>query len=69
MINQYLVQAILVWASHGIQSVNLSAGYNFEHTEREQLDVEANYETYEFLMILIANARILHQRVIRQRVV
>ena len=58
-----------VWASHGIQSVNLSAGYNFEHTEREQLNVEANYETYEFLMTLIENARVLYQRVIRRRVV
>jgi len=58
-----------IWASHGIQSVNLSAGYNFEHTEREQLDVEANYETYEFLMTLIENARVLYQRVIRKRVV
>lgn len=57
-----------VWASHGIQSVNLSAGYNFEHTEREQLDIEANYGTYEFLMTLIENARVLHQRVLRQRV-
>lgn len=58
-----------IWASHGIQSVNLSAGYNFEHTEREQLDVEANYETYEFLMTMIENARVLYQRVIRRRVV
>lgn len=32
----------VVWASHGIQSFNLSAGYNFEHTGREQLDVEVN---------------------------
>lgn len=58
-----------VWASHGIQSVNLSAGYNFEHTEREQLNVEANYETYKFLMTLIENGRILHRRVQRQQVV
>jgi tripeptide aminopeptidase len=32
-----------VWAMHGIQSVNLSAGYFNEHTEQEFLDVEACY--------------------------
>jgi putative aminopeptidase FrvX len=58
-----------IWASHGIQSVNLSAGYDNEHTDMEQLDVEANYETYEFLMALIGNASMLNQRVVRQRVV
>jgi tripeptide aminopeptidase len=58
-----------IWASHGIQSVNLSAGYDNEHTEMEQLDVEANYETYEFLMALIGNARTLNQRIMHQRVV
>ncbi|WP_019415984.1 M20/M25/M40 family metallo-hydrolase [Paenisporosarcina sp. TG20] len=58
-----------IWASHGIQSVNLSAGYDNEHTDMEQLDVEANYETYEFLMALIRNASRLIQRGVRQRVV
>jgi putative aminopeptidase FrvX len=58
-----------IWASHGIQSVNLSAGYDNEHTDMEQLDVEANYETYEFLMALLGNARTLNQRIMHQRVV
>lgn len=46
-----------VWASHGIQSVNLSAGYQFEHTDMEQLDVEANYGVYELLLELLSNSR------------
>jgi hypothetical protein len=35
----------------------------------EQLDVEANYETYEFLMALIGNVKTLNQRIMHQRVV
>lgn len=58
-----------VWASQGIQSVNLSAGYDFEHTDMEQLDVQANYETHEFLLALLENARYLHQRILNQRAV
>ncbi|MFC0271789.1 hypothetical protein ACFFIX_10015 [Metabacillus herbersteinensis] len=33
-----------IWEEHGIQSVNLSAGYSNEHTDSETLDVEACYE-------------------------
>jgi len=54
-----------IWASHGIQSVNLSAGYDFEHTDMEQLDVQANYEAYEFLLTLIENAGYLRQRTLQ----
>ncbi|KAA9022860.1 M20/M25/M40 family metallo-hydrolase [Niallia endozanthoxylica] len=34
-----------IWTEHGIQSVNLSAGYHNEHTEDECLDVGACYRT------------------------
>jgi tripeptide aminopeptidase len=34
-----------VWAMHGIESVNLSAGYFNEHTDEECLDVEGCYRT------------------------
>ncbi|KMY55301.1 peptidase M28 [Bacillus sp. FJAT-27231] len=54
-----------VWASHGIQSVNLSAGYQNEHTSSETLDVEACYQTVQLLIGVLHQARDL-QRVIRQ---
>lgn len=38
-----------VWAGHGIQSVNLSAGYLNEHTDEELLDVVACYQTTKLL--------------------
>lgn len=38
-----------IWAEHGIQSVNLSAGYRNEHTDDEQLDVFACYQTVKLL--------------------
>ncbi|MDL4842490.1 M20/M25/M40 family metallo-hydrolase [Aquibacillus rhizosphaerae] len=38
-----------IWAEYGIQSVNLSVGYQNEHTEREVLDVDACYETVGLL--------------------
>ncbi|MGG4169238.1 M20/M25/M40 family metallo-hydrolase [Rossellomorea vietnamensis] len=34
-----------IWAMHGIESVNLSAGYFNEHTDEECLDVEGCYRT------------------------
>lgn len=46
-----------IWASHHIQSVNLSAGYLHEHTEIEQLDVDANYNSYLFLKETLCNAQ------------
>lgn len=54
-----------IWASHGIQSVNLSAGYNFEHTDQEQLDVEANYGTYGLVLELLENSHRLYDSVKR----
>jgi len=39
----------LVWADHGIESVNLSVGYGYEHTDREYLDVHAAYQTLTLL--------------------
>ncbi|MBB6447787.1 M20/M25/M40 family metallo-hydrolase [Bacillus benzoevorans] len=38
-----------IWAEHGIQSVNLSVGYNHEHTEEEYLDINACYQTVQLL--------------------
>jgi tripeptide aminopeptidase len=38
-----------IWAGHGIQSVNLSAGYLNEHTEEEIINVAACYETTKLL--------------------
>ncbi|MHA6260019.1 hypothetical protein ACXYMX_08890 [Sporosarcina sp. CAU 1771] len=51
-----------IWAQSGIESVNLSAGYQFEHTDAEQLDVEACYGTYTFLMEILANTHQLQRR-------
>lgn len=49
-----------IWASHGIQSINLSAGYNFEHTDKEQLNVKASYGTYELVLELLERSNELH---------
>jgi tripeptide aminopeptidase len=38
-----------IWAEHGIQSVNLSVGYNYEHTDAESLDIHACYETVQLI--------------------
>ncbi|MGJ9384328.1 M20/M25/M40 family metallo-hydrolase [Salipaludibacillus sp. CF4.18] len=38
-----------IWAEHGIQSVNLSAGYSHEHTDDEILDVEACFNTLKLI--------------------
>jgi len=51
-----------IWAQSGIESVNLSAGYLFEHTDAEQLDVSACYETYKFLMEILNNTSRLQRR-------
>ncbi|MER2191198.1 MAG: M28 family peptidase [Solibacillus sp.] len=39
-----------IWASHGIESVNLSVGYQREHTDQESVDVAATYRTFQLLM-------------------
>jgi tripeptide aminopeptidase len=46
-----------VWAEHGIQSVNLSAGYENEHTEDEHLDVAACYNVTKLIKGVFENAR------------
>lgn len=38
-----------IWASYGIQSVNLSVGYAHEHTSSETLDIEACYQTVKLV--------------------
>lgn len=54
-----------VWASRGIQSVNLSVGYGNEHTEDEYLDVKAAYETYIFVKAIFKRSGELY-RVLRE---
>ncbi|WKA53180.1 M20/M25/M40 family metallo-hydrolase [Planococcus shixiaomingii] len=52
-----------IWASHGIQSVNLSVGYMNEHTEDEVLDVEACYGTFKLLSRVFEEANELKRTV------
>ena len=54
-----------IWARNGIESVNLSAGYQFEHTSDEELDVAACYGTYKFLMEILGESRKLWRRIER----
>lgn len=54
-----------IWAEHGIQSVNLSAGYMNEHTSAETLNVEACYNTVSLITEVFYEARNL-QRTLRQ---
>ncbi|WP_147533005.1 M20/M25/M40 family metallo-hydrolase [Bacillus marasmi] len=53
-----------IWAQHGIQSVNLSAGYKNEHSERESLNVDDSYRTAELVKAVMNNGREL-QRTLR----
>jgi len=48
-----------IWASYGIESVNVSAGYRNEHTEDETLDVEACYQTAKLIKSILKNSRSL----------
>lgn len=54
-----------IWAEHGIQSVNLSAGYSNEHTVEEYLDVAACYNVTEFLLAIFEQSRELRRLVRR----
>ena len=38
-----------IWAQNGIQSVNLSVGYQYEHTSREELDLDDAFATANLL--------------------
>lgn len=61
-----------IWASQGINSMNISAGYFNEHTEMESLDIEANYRSYELLILLLQESRFLvrpHTTATRNRIV
>ncbi|WP_461201959.1 M20/M25/M40 family metallo-hydrolase [Anoxybacillus sp. TBDG-1] len=42
-----------IWAQHGIQSVNLSVGYECEHTDDEILDTNACYETVRLVQAVL----------------
>ncbi len=57
-----------IWAKNGIESVNLSAGYQFEHTCNEQLNVTACYGTYQFLMEILHQSREIYRVVKRKRI-
>ncbi|MBA2176198.1 M20/M25/M40 family metallo-hydrolase [Halobacillus locisalis] len=48
-----------IWASRGVQTVNLSVGYHMEHTDDECLDVDACYETVNVMAGVFAEARVL----------
>ena len=50
-----------IWAEHGIQSVNLSAGYGNEHTEREFVDVSATYGTAKLIKGVFEKTRELRE--------
>ena len=51
----------IIWAQHGIESVNLSAGYRNEHTSQESLDVEACYNTAKLVKGVFKNTTALKQ--------
>ena len=38
-----------IWAQNGIQSVNLSVGYQYEHTSREELNLDDAFATASLL--------------------
>ncbi|MGM0901589.1 MAG: M20/M25/M40 family metallo-hydrolase [Bacillota bacterium] len=59
-----------IWAEHGIQSVNLSVGYNQEHTKEEFLDIQACYETVQLIETIFEKGSQLRQvlnRIKRER--
>jgi len=55
-----------IWSEHGIPSVNLSVGYNYEHTEAEQVDTFAMQQTLQLVTQVVLNTVQL-QRVLRER--
>lgn len=46
-----------IWASYGVQSVNLSVGYQDEHSSDEALNVEACFNTVELVLALLRKKR------------
>jgi putative aminopeptidase FrvX len=58
-----------IWAEHGIQSVNLSAGYQHEHTENERLDVKACYQTAQLVKAFFERAHELRRMLMKSKMV
>ena len=56
-----------IWASHGIQSVNLSVGYGNEHTEDEYVNVEHCYEVTNLLKGVFNSGRELRSALRNER--
>lgn len=54
-----------IWASYGIQSVNLSVGYINEHTSKEMLDIESCYNTVKLVNAVFEDARELKRLINR----
>lgn len=54
-----------IWATNGIQSVNLSVGYRNEHTEDECLDVGACFDTLKLIEAILGNGNEL-RKVLRE---
>ncbi|MCE7792203.1 hypothetical protein K8O68_07160 [Salipaludibacillus sp. CUR1] len=50
-----------IWVEQGIQSVNLSAGYENEHTDDEVLDVDATYQTLKLVEAVFAQSKDLRR--------
>jgi tripeptide aminopeptidase len=50
-----------IWADHGIQSVNLSVGYNHEHSELEFLDIDACFQTVQLLQVFFEKSHELRR--------
>ena len=51
----------MIWAQHGIESVNLSAGYNYEHSDEEYLDLKACYGTVQLIQSLLEKGQELRR--------
>jgi tripeptide aminopeptidase len=56
-----------IWASRGIQSVNLSVGYQFEHTDDEILNTDACYKTVQLIKAVLNQSRDLSRTLRRLR--
>ena len=50
-----------IWAQHGIQSVNLSAGYNYEHTDDEYLDINSCFNTVQLIQAFLGKGHELYR--------
>ena len=50
-----------IWAEHGIQSVNLSAGYHYEHSDDEYLDVQVCYGTVQLIQSFLGKGQELRR--------